>query len=292
MIKYPGGKGKIAKKIISIFPDVYPDLRYIEVFGGAGWVLFNKEPSVIEVYNDLNYLLYITFKVVRDYPEELFRKLMLTPVGTLSFEECKEKLTHWKDYDDIEIARCVIYVFQESYSGYGKSQCRYYASDKRFHLRSFTEKMLMFSDRLKNVYFECLPYDECINKYRSEYVYGELGKRKHGHNHTEQRQALFYVDPPYIQGHSYTKSMDIPTTVTKEFTYEDHKNLAKLLKSLKYDYFVLSIDLTPEVEKLYKGGYIYSLTNITGNLQKQEELVITNYYKEDVAEGVEVLDEL
>jgi DNA adenine methylase len=42
MIPYIGGKSAIAKWIIENFPKDYPRLTYVEVFGGAGWVLFKK----------------------------------------------------------------------------------------------------------------------------------------------------------------------------------------------------------------------------------------------------------
>ena len=43
------------KEIISRFPAGQIS-RYIEVFGGAGWVLFGKpqQPGQLEVYNDID----------------------------------------------------------------------------------------------------------------------------------------------------------------------------------------------------------------------------------------------
>ena len=40
-IGWVGGKNHLKKQIISLIPDDAE--RYIEVFGGAGWVLFGKE---------------------------------------------------------------------------------------------------------------------------------------------------------------------------------------------------------------------------------------------------------
>ena len=46
-----GGKRALREQIVSMFPVFYE--RYIEVFGGAGWVLFHKNPgNDFEVYND------------------------------------------------------------------------------------------------------------------------------------------------------------------------------------------------------------------------------------------------
>jgi DNA adenine methylase len=41
-IKWVGGKSKLRKTIVPIIPEYD---CYVEVFGGAGWVLFSKEPS-------------------------------------------------------------------------------------------------------------------------------------------------------------------------------------------------------------------------------------------------------
>jgi hypothetical protein len=50
-IAWIGGKSILADTIVSMMP---AHKTYIEVFGGAGWVLFRKEPSKVEVWNDLN----------------------------------------------------------------------------------------------------------------------------------------------------------------------------------------------------------------------------------------------
>lgn len=54
-IGWIGGKRQLRKEIIARFPADGVG-RYIEVFGGAGWVLFGKDkvPNQLEVYNDIN----------------------------------------------------------------------------------------------------------------------------------------------------------------------------------------------------------------------------------------------
>jgi len=61
ILKYPGSKNTIANKIISLFPDDYRNMTYIEPFFGSGSVFFKKAPSIVETINDLNKDIYNFF---------------------------------------------------------------------------------------------------------------------------------------------------------------------------------------------------------------------------------------
>ena len=65
-----GGKKLLRDAVLCRFPLDYD--RFIEVFGGGGWVLFHKPPRKdLEVYNDFNVLLSNLFRCVRDKPDLL-----------------------------------------------------------------------------------------------------------------------------------------------------------------------------------------------------------------------------
>lgn len=73
-IGWIGGKKLLRKEIIKRFPENIG--RYIEVFGGAGWVLFAKDRhAAIEVYNDANGDLINLFRCVKYHCGELQREL-------------------------------------------------------------------------------------------------------------------------------------------------------------------------------------------------------------------------
>ena len=73
-----GGKKALRELIVRLFPLYYE--RYIEVFGGGGWVLFHKPPgNDFEVYNDFNGLLVNLYRCVRDKPEELMGTVPAVP---------------------------------------------------------------------------------------------------------------------------------------------------------------------------------------------------------------------
>lgn len=57
-----GGKSKLRKTIIDLIPD---HNYYVEVFFGAGWVYFGKQPSKVEVINDIDAELINLFKMIK-----------------------------------------------------------------------------------------------------------------------------------------------------------------------------------------------------------------------------------
>ena len=75
-LRYYGGKWNLAPWIIKHFP---PHINYIEPCGGAASVLLRKPRSTIETYNDLDGNVVNFFRVLRDNPDELIRKIQLTP---------------------------------------------------------------------------------------------------------------------------------------------------------------------------------------------------------------------
>jgi len=68
---YLGGKTFLIKKLLSLVP---PHRVYVEVFGGSAELLFRKEPSKIEVYNDIDGELVNLFEVVRNRFDEFLEK--------------------------------------------------------------------------------------------------------------------------------------------------------------------------------------------------------------------------
>ena len=78
-ISWIGGKKALRNVIYRIFPKNYG--RYIEVFGGGGWVLFGKKPdqNVMEVYNDFNSNLANLFYCVKPAHGNSFVTLAFFP---------------------------------------------------------------------------------------------------------------------------------------------------------------------------------------------------------------------
>ena len=81
IISWVGGKKALRDLIYLRMPPQYD--RYIEVFGGGGWVLFGKPPDkCMEVYNDFNSNLANLFYCVKERPMALLRELSFLPLNS------------------------------------------------------------------------------------------------------------------------------------------------------------------------------------------------------------------
>ena len=74
-IAWIGGKKLLRKEIVKRFPEE-GFTRYVEVFGGAGWVLFEKEQGKeLEVFNDRDSNLINLYRCIKYHCGELQREL-------------------------------------------------------------------------------------------------------------------------------------------------------------------------------------------------------------------------
>src|SRR5580658_3789068 len=82
-LPYIGGKRAIADQIIALFPK---HTTYVEPFAGGAQVFFRKEPSKVEVLNDLDHEIVNFFRVCQQHFEELIRYLKFTVASRAWFD--------------------------------------------------------------------------------------------------------------------------------------------------------------------------------------------------------------
>ena len=112
VIRYHGGKWRLAPWIISHFPE---HRIYVEPFGGAGSTLIRKRRCYAEIYNDLDSEVVNVFRVLRDPSTAvaLREAIELTPFGRAEFEAAYEPTD-----EPIERARRTII---RAYMGFGSA---------------------------------------------------------------------------------------------------------------------------------------------------------------------------
>lgn len=212
ILRYHGGKWKIAPWIISHFPQ---HGVYVEPFGGAASVLLRKPRSYSEVYNDLDRTVVNVFRVLRDpnTAAALQRSLEMTPFSREEYEASYEQSD-----DPVEQARRMIF---RSVAGVGTDSVMtrrgFRNSTKRndqhisvaYEWQSFPQQVRIFTERLRGVIIENRNYSEVIQQH-------------------DGVDTLFYVDPPYTHG-SRTGS----AFYSHELTDDQHRDLASLLHSVQ-----------------------------------------------------------
>src|SRR5690348_10783067 len=88
--RYYGGKWRLASWIIGYFPE---HDCFVEPFAGAASVMLRKEPTELEVLNDLNSDVINFFDVLRSNPDALLRAIDYTPYAREEYERCCQPST-------------------------------------------------------------------------------------------------------------------------------------------------------------------------------------------------------
>jgi len=211
-IKWFGGKGRMAAKILKLFP---PHRVYVEPFGGGAGVLFAKEPSPVEIYNDVNSGLVNLFRVLRDPKQfEQFQRLVsLTPYSRE--EVCSYRETWEKCDEDLERAYRWFVVARLSFGGYFGHSWGFAvrASNRGMSETCSTwlsaiEGLPQVHARLMRVQIEHSDFRRIIATY-------------------DTPETLFYCDPPYIPA---TRKSG---RYKHEMTAEDHEELVALILGVK-----------------------------------------------------------
>lgn len=281
-MSWMGGKLCLLNEIITRFPKDFRrnKMKYIEVFGGGGAVLFGKKESTFEVYNDFNGHLVNLFRVVKERPFEFLQELGIynlnsrTEFGCLKlflndervpYTYLKENLTildkmlpplekkqfielYSKHAEDRDLQRAVNFYKLISYSfASGGSSW----SAQKSTIIDVSDKVTRCSHRLRSVVIENKDFEQLFKQY-------------------DEENAFFYCDPPYYEAEYYEAC----------FTEQDHRRLKNVLANIKGK-FMLSYNDCPFIRELYKDFYMIgvernnSISNKKGSVYK--ELIIGNY---------------
>jgi len=248
-----GGKRALRDAVVQRFPLDYE--RYIEVFGGGGWVLFHKPPwGDFEVYNDFNGLLSNLFRIVRDKPDLLITALRYVLNSRADFEYVRLALRQ-KHTTDVQRAAWFYQIIRQSYAA-GLSS---FASQPHDMWDDFPI-IRQASRRLKDVVVENQDFEKLIKHY-------------------DRETAFFYCDPPYHATEGYYKNVG-----EDGFRKKDHYRLRDALLGIEGK-FLLSYNDDPFVRSLYDypGITLQEVTRLNSIKLRYEngaqfpELLIANY---------------
>jgi DNA adenine methylase len=247
-LAYIGGKNRLAKQIISLLPS---HTTYVEAFAGGAQVFFHKDPSEVEILNDLDFEIVNFFRVCQHHSDELVRYLNYCLISRRWYDlftaEKPESLT------DIQRAGRFFYLQKNSFGGLVVKQHYHYGVVQRpnYNPKRIPEIIKAAHERLQGVQIESLPYEQILRRY-------------------DRPTTLFYLDPPYWRRKLYKFN----------FADEDFRLLEHRLHAVK-GHFILSLDDHPEVRRIFGNWHLapvemtYTAQTKTG--KRYGELLITNF---------------
>lgn len=259
-MSWVGGKKALRDEVLIRFPLEYQ--TYVEVFGGAGWVLFHKEPGRDkEIYNDFNSNLVNLYRCVRGNSGKLKKKLRYLLNSREDFNwlaalHRKGIFPRFRDYDRAaKFYQLIRYSYGSNLGSYGSNPHSIWGDfpqiDRAAH-------------RLQEVVIENQDFEVLIRHYKGA-------------------GTFFYCDPPYFNTENYYKDV--------EFTRKDHIRLRDALMS-SGSKFLASYNDCPEIREIWDlpGIQIESISRLNNLAQRNEagcmyeEVFISNY---DTAERSE-----
>ena len=182
LLRYYGGQLFKIKQLLKFIP---PHRTYVEVFGGAGHFLILKEPSEVEIYNDIDKNLVTFFRVLQD--EEKYKKLIWKLKWTLYSRDeyyLARKLLFDDSIDDVTRAWALYVACRQSFGGsptagwsFDKTVSRDIESD--FYDQTWYEKeFAAVRRRFRNVQVDSDDWRNILKRY-------------------DTKKTFFFLDPPY-----------------------------------------------------------------------------------------------
>jgi len=229
-----GGKFSHLKWLLPLLP--YTN-HYVEPFAGSAAVLLNREPSPVETYNDIDGEVANFFRVLRDQKEALIEAIALTPFSREEFAIAINEPIN--NISPLERARRFFVRARQVRTGLAQTasigRWAYCKKSSRNGMAGAVSRWLgsidglpKIADRLLRVQIENRPAIEVIKRYDSP-------------------ETLFYCDPPYPH-----ESRGDSGAYGFEMTNSDHKELARVLRSVKGK-VALSGYRCPLLDELYEG---------------------------------------
>lgn len=250
-IGWIGGKSHLKNQIISLIPGDCD--RYIEVCGGAGWVLFGKGKikGQMEVFNDIDGDLINLYRQIKYNCSALQNEIDWLQSRKL-FNTYRYEIENGIELSDLQRAARYLYLIRCSF---GSNRNSFATATKR--ICNIIDALPAYKERLKEVIIENRDFENLIKTY-------------------DRPSALFYIDPPYVESEGYYNKKYV------SFNKDDHLRLNSVLKGIK-GRFILSYNDCDFIRDLYKDYNIKCVSRqnllpaTPDNRAEFKEIIVTNY---------------
>ncbi len=251
ILAWPGGKRRLAKKLLPLL-NCRPHSCYVEEFVGGGGLFFLNAPAKVEVLNDVNGELINLYRVVKNHLEEFIRQFKLALVSRQLFDWAKD--TPPEILTDIQRAARYLYIQKLSFGGKVSSQTfgTSPSSLPRFNYLRLEDDLSQAHLRLSRTWIEHLDWHKCLSKWDRIYT-------------------LHFLDPPYWETEGYGVPFDLC----------EYERIAEAMATMKGS-AILTINDHPKMRKIFSAFTMDSVDiNYTiggsGTGKNRRELIFKNW---------------
>lgn len=250
-ITYWGGKQMMVTKLLPLFP---VHRLYCEPFCGGAALFWSKEPSVIEVINDLNNEVSNFYDQLRDNFAEFQHHVQNSIHSRTAYLDAFHIYKRPSMFAPVKRAWAFWVLTNQGWGGaigtwgYGvsdsKSETRLERKKESFHVR--------LSERLKAVQIEC---NDALKVIKSR----------------DREDSFFYIDPPYFNadmGHY------------EGYKESDFVALLNVLSDLKGKFLLSSYPSALLSDYTKRNGWftkVFEMPLVTSKGKRKREIVTANY---------------
>lgn len=236
-LRYPGGKGKFAPVVKSIFDfNGLTGGHYLEPYaGGAGValeLLYSSYVSDIHI-NDIDIAIYSFWKSITEQTEDFLKKLHDTPINIEEWQKQKIILNSVEEMDSLHIGFAAFYLNRTNRSGIlkggvigGKNQDGNYSLDARFNKGNLKKRIEKVGNYASKIHVYNLDAEKLIEKVDAFLP----------------NNSLIYLDPPY-----YVKGQGL---YRNYYVHDDHVKIENALEKINSKWIV-SYDNCDEIREIY-----------------------------------------
>ena len=261
-LRYPGGKGKIAKFFYAVFEDnELFDGTYVEPYAGGASValslLFNEYASNI-IINDIDRSIYAFWRSVVHKNDEFCRLIEKTKVNMNIWEQCKLIQKKKRNAKILDLGFSTFFLNRTNRSGIidagvigGKKQDGEWKMNARFNKEELIHRIRRIGEYKDRIRVHNLDAYNLLKKILPSLTI----------------KALVYFDPPY-----YEKGRELYVNYYKN---SDHKHIAEKIKKIKKAKWIVSYDNKKEIKAMYSGcnQLEYNLNYSAATVSKASEIM-------------------
>jgi DNA adenine methylase len=246
VFKCHGGKYYLAEWVISFFPANFRDMTYVEPCIGGGSVFLNKEPSKLEVINDIDPEIFNIYNQLKHNSRNFIFSINQIKYAEESFNNAKnggDRSQLQQSVADLVVRRMSRGGLQKTFSWSKRLRGGRPGDENAWE--TFKEELDLIAERVQKSTVRNLDIMTLIDVYDSE-------------------NTFFYIDPPYLHETRTAKN-----AYSCEMTKEKHIELLELINKVKGKVLISGYD--SELYRKYLAKWNFASKEIVNHSSQAKE---------------------